>query len=114
MPDLLANEAGFKGPYATPEKDLSSVETPDDRTLIFHFSGPQPDADWIMSLPYTAPVPKDKDTRQDYANRPMASGPYKIDTYERGTALAPWYGTRTRIRQRIPIGPPTPIVFSSN
>jgi peptide/nickel transport system substrate-binding protein len=87
MPDLLANEAGFEGPYATPDKDLSSVETPDDRTLIFHFNGPQPDADWIMSLPYTAPVPKDKDTKLDYANRPMASGPYKIEQYVRGTSL---------------------------
>ena len=40
MPDLLENETGFEGPYATPEKDLTSVETPDDRTLIFHFSRP--------------------------------------------------------------------------
>ena len=82
MPDLLENEAGFESPYATPEKDLTSVETPDDRTLIFHFSGSQPDADWIMSMPYTAPVPKDKDTKQDYANRPVASGPYKIENYD--------------------------------
>jgi peptide/nickel transport system substrate-binding protein len=87
MPDLLANETGFKGPYATPEKDLTSVETPDDRTLIFHFSGSQADADWIMSLPYTAPVPKDRDTRKDYGNRPVASGPYKIENYVRDTSL---------------------------
>ncbi len=88
MPDLLENETGFEGPYATPEKDLTSVETPDDRTLIFHFAGPQPDADWIMSLFYTAPVPKDKDTKQDYGNRPIASGPYRIEEYNRGTSLA--------------------------
>jgi peptide/nickel transport system substrate-binding protein len=87
MPDLLENETGFEGPYATPEKDLSSVETPDDRTLIFHFSGPQPDADWIMSLPYTAPVPKDSDTKEAYGDRPIASGPYKIGDYQRGTSL---------------------------
>jgi peptide/nickel transport system substrate-binding protein len=87
MPDLLVNETGFKGPYATPDKDLTSVETPDDRTLIFHFSGPQPDADWIMSMPYTVPVPKDKDTKQDYGNRPVSSGPYKIETYDHSTLL---------------------------
>lgn len=87
MPDLLANDAGFESPYTTPEKDLTSVETPDDKTLIFHFSGPQPDADWIMSLPYTSPVPKDSDTKQDYEKRPTASGSYKIDTYVPGASL---------------------------
>ena len=87
MPDLLANETDFEGPYATPEKDLTSVETPDDRTLIFHFSGAQADADWIMSLPYTAPVPKDRDTKKEYANRPVASGPYKIENYDRSKSL---------------------------
>lgn len=88
MPDLLENDTGFESPYATPEKDLTSVETPDDKTLVFRFSGPQPDADWIMSLPYTSPVPKDADTRQDYGNRPVASGPYKIEDYSRGTSLS--------------------------
>ena len=36
---------------------------------------------------YTAPVPKDKDTKQDYGNDPIASGPYKIDSYVRDTSL---------------------------
>ena len=49
MVDLLENETEYAGPYTTPEKDLTSVETPDDRTLVFHFKGPQPDADWILS-----------------------------------------------------------------
>jgi peptide/nickel transport system substrate-binding protein len=88
MPDLLENKTDFESPYATPEKDLTSVETPDDRTLIFHFSGSQPDADWIMSMTYTSPVPKDKDTKQAYDNHPVASGPYKIESYQLGTALS--------------------------
>ena len=87
MPELLANDTDFQSPYPAAEqpnsasKDLTSVETPDDRTLIFHFRGPQADADWIMSLSYTAPVPKDRDTRLDYGKRPVASGPYKIEKY---------------------------------
>ena len=87
MKDLLNNEADFESPYTAPERDLTAVETPDDRTLIFHFSGSQPDADWIVSQPYTSPVPKDADTKGDYGNRPVASGPYKIENYQRGTAL---------------------------
>ena len=41
-----------------------------------------------MSMPYTAPVPKDEDTKEAYGNRPVASGPYKIENYELGTALS--------------------------
>ncbi len=81
MVDLLENETEYAGPYTTPEKDLTSVETPDDRTLVFHFTGPQADADWILSQLYTAPVPKDADTKEAYADRPVSSGPYKIETY---------------------------------
>jgi peptide/nickel transport system substrate-binding protein len=97
LPDLLANDMGgelgswaegFAGPYATPDEDLTSVETPDDRTLIFHFSGSQSDADWIMSLFYTAPVPKDSDTKHGYGNHPVASGPYKIEEYSRDKSLS--------------------------
>jgi peptide/nickel transport system substrate-binding protein len=88
MPDLLENDTGFESPYATPEKDLTSVETPDERTLVFHFSGPQSDADWIMSLPYTAPVPKAADTKEAYGDRPVSSGPYKIEDYRRDTSLS--------------------------
>ena len=33
-------------------------------------------------------VPKDADTKEAYGNRPVASGPYKIENYELGTALS--------------------------
>jgi peptide/nickel transport system substrate-binding protein len=81
MVDLLQNDGEYAGPYTTPEKDLTSVETPDDRTVVFHFKGPQPDADWMMSLFYTSPVPKRADTRENYRKHPLATGPYKIDKY---------------------------------
>ena len=81
MPDLLDNTNDYAGPYKDPTKDLTAVQTPDDYTLVFHFTGPQPDTDWIMSLFYTAPVPKAKDTKQDYDRHPVASGPYKISSY---------------------------------
>ncbi len=81
MPDLLANTNGYRGPYANPNKDLTAVQTPDDTTIVFHFTGPTPDANWILSLFYTAPVPKAKDTKQNYDFSPVSSGPYKIQNY---------------------------------
>ncbi|MEP6599330.1 MAG: ABC transporter substrate-binding protein [Actinomycetota bacterium] len=81
MADLLKNDNGYAGPYKDPNKDLTSVATPDDHTMVFHFTGPQPDANWIMSLFYTVPVPKAKDDKQNYDLHPVSSGPYKISQY---------------------------------
>ncbi|MCL2780554.1 MAG: ABC transporter substrate-binding protein [Actinomycetia bacterium] len=87
MPDTLKNDNGYEGPYKTPDKDLTSVETPDPYTLVFHFQGPQPDCDWMMSEFYTVPVPKDKDTKQAYDKKPVSSGPYMIDSYTPNKSL---------------------------
>jgi peptide/nickel transport system substrate-binding protein len=81
MPDTLVNSNDYKGPYKDPNKDLTSVQTPDDYTLVLHFAGAQPDTDWMMSLFYSAAVPKAKDTKQDYDFKVVSSGPYKIGSY---------------------------------
>ena len=81
MADTLINSNNYQGPYKDPNKDLTSVQTPDEYTMVFHFQGPQPDAAWMMSLFYTVPVPKAKDTKQNYDFHPVASGPYKISKY---------------------------------
>ena len=41
-----------------------------------------------MSMTYTSPVPKDKDTKKAYDKHPVASGPYKIESYEPDSSLA--------------------------
>lgn len=87
MVDTLKNPGKYQGPYKSKGKDLPSVETPDDYTMVFHFTGPQPDADWMMSLFYTAPVPQAKDTKSRYDFHPVASGPYKIQSYTRNRSL---------------------------
>ncbi len=81
MADTLVNSNNYAGPYKDPNKDLTSVQTPDDHTLVFHFTGPQPDANWMMSLFFTAPVPKAKDDKQNYDFHPVSSGPYMIQNY---------------------------------
>lgn len=104
MVDLLENETEYAGPYATPDKDLTSVETPDDRTLVFHFKGPQPDADWILSQLYTAPVPKAADTKEAYADRPVRTR----SRSSRPTNRWCWSATTSGTLPPTPIGPPIP------
>lgn len=75
----------YKGPYTGGE--LAAVETPDDKTVIFHLKQPYPDFPALASRSNSAPVPAAKDTKLDYTNHPISSGPYMIESYERGREL---------------------------
>ena len=75
----------YKGPYSGGE--LTAVETPDDKTVIFHLKQPYPDFPALASRSNSAPVPEAKDTKLDYTNHPVSSGPYMIENYERGREL---------------------------
>jgi peptide/nickel transport system substrate-binding protein len=63
------------------------LTTPDDRTLRFDFAKPHCDLPFAVSLPYTAPLPPDKDTGVDLDNKPFSSGPYKIAKNAAGREL---------------------------
>ncbi|MGP9782493.1 hypothetical protein CQ010_12675 [Arthrobacter sp. MYb211] len=78
-------DEGYKGPYS--DGDLEAIETPDDRTIIFHLKQPFAEFPALVSRSNTAPVPEEKDTKQDYTNHPVSSGPYKIKNYDRGREL---------------------------
>ena len=54
------------------------LTTPDAKTLRFEFNRPHCDLPFAASLPYTAPLPADKDTGIDLDKRPFSSGPYKF------------------------------------
>jgi peptide/nickel transport system substrate-binding protein len=81
----LQGGTDYKGPYDG--KELASIETPDDKTIVFHLAKAHGDFGYTVSLPTFAPVPKAKDTKVNYDNRVFSSGPYKIDTYARGKSM---------------------------
>lgn len=66
----------YEGPYGG--KSLETVTTPDDKTLVIKFKKPHPDLPYALTLMFSAPVKKDKDTRSEYDKKPFSSGPYKI------------------------------------
>jgi peptide/nickel transport system substrate-binding protein len=80
--DLLTPPGGYKGPFADPTADLSTISTPDDKTIIFKLTKPFADFNYLMAVPASAPVPKAKDTKGDYGKKPVSSGPFKIDSFE--------------------------------
>ncbi|MCZ2805119.1 ABC transporter substrate-binding protein [Modestobacter sp. VKM Ac-2983] len=80
--DLLDDPADpYAGPYQDESADrlgLASIETPDDRTIVFRLTTPAPDFPFVMALPSSSPVPAESDTGGDYGARPVSSGPYLI------------------------------------
>jgi len=82
---LLVGGEDYQGPYT--DGDLASIETPDDKTIVFHLNASYGDWPWIVSMPAFAPVPKDKDDPKTYGQDPVATGPYKVSSNKQGTAL---------------------------
>lgn len=82
---LIADSKDYKGPYDG--KELSSIETPDAKTIVFHLTEPYGDWPWIVSTTSTAPIPVGKAPADTFGNAPITSGPYKVDSYAAGKDL---------------------------
>ncbi|MFD8529351.1 ABC transporter substrate-binding protein [Streptosporangium canum] len=82
---VLKDAEKYKGPYK--DGSLKSIETPDDRTIVFRLKRPVAEFPYYTTLPTFAPVPRAKDTKAQYDSRVFSSGPYKIDTYDRGKEI---------------------------
>ncbi len=63
------------------------LTTPDAKTLKMEFAKPHCDLPFAASLPYTAPLPADKDTGVDLDKQPFSSGPYKITKHTVGAEI---------------------------
>jgi peptide/nickel transport system substrate-binding protein len=80
---ILADPS-YPGPYKDRAKNLmglTSVQTPDATTIVFHLLAPYPDLPYVLAFPNTAPVPPAKDTGSNYQLHPMSTGPYKFQNY---------------------------------
>jgi peptide/nickel transport system substrate-binding protein len=84
--DLLG-DGKYPGPYKD-KNGLASIETPDDQTIVFHLNRPFSEFDFLATLPQTVPVPQAKDNGANYMLHPIATGPYKVDSYQPGKSLS--------------------------
>lgn len=78
---------GYTSPYADPDPNklgLKAIETPDDRTIVFHLRKPFSDFDYLAQMPATMPVPRAKDTGSKYKEHVVSTGPYLFQTNEPG------------------------------
>ena len=83
--DMLAWPKDYKGVYKSKGVDFSSaIETPDDKTVIFHLTQPYSAFDYLTQMSPTMPVPEAKDTGEKYREHVISSGPYMFETNEIG------------------------------
>ena len=64
--------------------NLKSIDTPDDKTIVFHLNKTFSGFDYFAQLPATAPVPVAKDTGAKYKEHVVSSGPYMFDSVSLG------------------------------
>ncbi|HVL64842.1 MAG TPA: ABC transporter substrate-binding protein [Actinomycetota bacterium] len=64
--------------------EITGIETPDDKTIVFNLAKPVGDWDFRMAMPAASPIPRDyvekfdKKKDSDYDQHVVASGPYYI------------------------------------
>ncbi|MFJ6568364.1 ABC transporter substrate-binding protein [Streptomyces sp. NPDC091292] len=75
--DWLIGGADYQGPYKD-AKGLDSIETPDERTIVFRLNKPEGEFPYLATQTQFTPVPKAKDKGTKYEERPLSSGPYKV------------------------------------
>jgi len=74
--------ADYKGPYTGKGATLDSIAV-DGSTLTITMTKPFPDMPYWGAFPANGPIPTDgrADNPTQYANKPLATGPYKISEY---------------------------------
>jgi peptide/nickel transport system substrate-binding protein len=84
--DFLKGGDTYKGPYKSGDT-FAGVSTPDDKTVVIHLRKKFETLPYFVSFSQFSPIPKAKDTKQNYSNHPIATGPYMFKTYTQGTKL---------------------------
>ena len=99
----------YKGPFKDPSGGLSSIATPDAKTIVFTLTKPFGDWDYLMALPAAAPVPQKSDKGSQYGagTNLVSSGPYILKTVKpkQSVLLArnpEWTRTADPIRSALP------------
>ena len=82
---LIAGTAGYTGPFSG--KQLSSIQTPNATTIVFHLNKAYGDWPWVVSTTSMAPVPAGNAPAATFGKDPVTSGPYAVQSYTPGTSV---------------------------
>ncbi|MFD3455473.1 ABC transporter substrate-binding protein [Streptomyces sp. NPDC058691] len=110
LQQVLDPKGEYKGPYKDTSADklgLKAIETPDDKTIVFHLPTPNSDFEQMLAMPSGSPVPAAKDTGAKYGLKPFSSGPYKFESYTPNKSMVlvrntNWSASTDDLRKALP------------
>lgn len=76
---------GYQGPYIS--GDLPTIETPDEKTIVFHLKEPFPEFDNVLAQPNAVPFPVGTGAGDEFIKDIIASGPYTLAEYTPGSVI---------------------------
>lgn len=83
---IIEGASDYQGIYENPE-GLPSIETPDDRTIVFTLEQPLAAFADVAATQVFTPFPEGEVSATELDEMPIASGPYRVEDYERGSHL---------------------------
>jgi peptide/nickel transport system substrate-binding protein len=88
VPVLDDGSSAYKGPYdGTGQALFDDAVSCDGQTITFRLKRPQVDFGYVAAFPAFGPVKPEADTGEAYTDAPLATGPYRIEEYEKGERL---------------------------
>ncbi|MEO3751952.1 ABC transporter substrate-binding protein [Streptomyces sp. B6B3] len=75
----------YEGPYRS--GPLDTIETPDDRTIVFHLKEPFPEFGSVVAQNTFVPFPEGTGAGDEFINDIIASGPYRLESYQPGSSI---------------------------
>ncbi|MFF3329006.1 ABC transporter substrate-binding protein [Streptomyces sp. NPDC002888] len=75
------------GPFKGKHLPDSILQTPDAKTVVFKFKKPHPDLPYALAMVGYGVVSQKGDTKEKYDKAPVASGPYKIQSFKSGKSM---------------------------
>lgn len=82
---VIAAPASYKGPYVS--GPLSTIQTPNAKTIVFHLKTSYPDFPYATMEPVYVPFPVGTGNNDVFDKHPIASGPYEVQSYNPGSSL---------------------------
>jgi peptide/nickel transport system substrate-binding protein len=91
VPSAKDGSSVYKGPYdkskANDTAAFDKAVSCDGSTITFKLKQPVPDFNQTVTLTAFAAVPEASDTKAAYDNNVVSDGPYKVQTYDKGSKL---------------------------
>jgi ABC-type transport system substrate-binding protein len=85
---VLLQDPKYPGPYVDRSKNvmgLTSIDTPNPTTIVFHLSQPFSDFNYVVAIPQSTPAEPSWDTGKyggaNYQLHPESTGPYEFQSY---------------------------------